>query len=62
VYNINDAKELLRNLVELYSKDRPHMSIRNLTPNKFHHATSEIIIEKLLKNYNRKQTIIVNPL
>lgn len=60
--NINDAKELLRNVVELYNNDRPHMSIGNLTPNQIHHATSNIKTERLWKNYYRKQTIIVNPL
>lgn len=60
--NINDAKELLSNVVELYNNDRPHMSIGNLTPNQIHHATTNRKIEKLWKNYYRKQPIIVNPL
>ena len=56
--NINEAQELLSNVVELYNADRPHMSIGNLTPNQIHQ--SPIKTEKLWKNYYLKNQSPVN--
>lgn len=64
-YEINclkDAKELLKEVVELYNSERPHMSISNLTPNHIHHSKTHIKTEKLWKNYYRKKSTIVNPI
>jgi len=64
-YEINclkDAKELLKEVVELYNSERPHMSISNLTPNHIHHSKTNIKTEKLWKNYYRKKSTIVNPI
>ena len=49
-YEINclkDAKELLKEVVELYNSERPHMSISNLTPNHIHHSKTHIKTEKI---------------
>lgn len=60
VHNISQAKELLISVVDLYNKERPHMSIGNLTPNQFHQSNKEIKPVKLWKNYYRKQNTFVN--
>jgi transposase InsO family protein len=62
IQNIEEAKELLKVVVDLYNNERPHMSIGNLTPNHIHLSTSKLKTEKLWKNYYRKQTTFVNPL
>lgn len=58
VDNIEDAKELLDVVIQLYNNERPHMSIGNLTPNQVHQ--NNIKTEKLWKNYYVKSPIIVN--
>jgi putative transposase len=60
VNNIEDAKNLLREVVQLYNHERPHMSLGNLTPNHIHHAKTTIKTEKLWKNYYHKPTTFVN--
>jgi transposase InsO family protein len=60
--NLKDAKSLLKTVVELYNSERPHMSIGNLTPNTIHYSKNKIKVEKLWKNYYRKNPIIVNPI
>lgn len=62
ITNINEAKELLNAVVDLYNNERPHMSISNLTPNQIHHSITPIKTEKLWKNYYRKQPTFVNQL
>lgn len=58
VDNLEDAKELLDAVIQLYNNERPHMSIGNLTPNQVHE--NNIKTEKLWKNYYVKSPIIVN--
>jgi transposase InsO family protein len=60
VMNIEEAKELLDRVIELYNNDRPHMSISNLTPNQVHFSEKTIKTEKLWKNYYQKNTTFVN--
>ncbi len=60
--NLKDAKSLLKTVVELYNSERPHMSIGNFTPNTIHYSKNKIKVEKLWKNYYRKNPIIVNPI
>ena len=60
ISNIKEAKALLKDVVELYNNDRPHMSIGNLTPNQVHHSLKTIKTEKLWKNYYQKKTTFVN--
>lgn len=62
VENIEQAKQLLKNVVTLYNNERPHMSIGNLTPNQIHQPNNHVIPEKLWKNYYHKNPTIVNPL
>jgi putative transposase len=59
---LSDAKELLRDVVELYNNERPHMSIGNFTPNIIHHSITNIKTERLWKNYYKKQNTFVNPI
>lgn len=58
VENLEEAKELLDVVIQLYNNERPHMSIGNLTPNQVHQ--NNIKTEKLWKNYYVKSSIIVN--
>ena len=58
---INQAKELLKAVIELYNTERPNMSISNFTPNHIHQSKTKIQPEKLWKNYYRKKTTVVNP-
>ena len=56
VKSLKEAGKLLKQIVELYNNDRPHMSIGNLTPNNVHqHITKPIKTEKLWKNYYKKR-------
>ena len=61
INGIDEAKELLKAVVDLYNNDRPHMSIGNLRPNQIHQSSKQIKTEKLWKNYYRKPTTFVNP-
>ena len=60
VSSLNEAKELLKAVIDLYNTERPHMSISNFTPNQIHQSKTKIQTEKLWKNYYRKKTTIVN--
>jgi transposase InsO family protein len=62
VDNIEDAKALLKDVVDLYNAERPHMSIGYATPDEVHQSNQPIKTEKLWKNYYRKQPTIVNQL
>lgn len=56
---IDQARYQLQLAVDLYNKDRPHLSIGLLTPEIVH--SKEISVEKLWKNYYTKKSKIVNP-
>lgn len=60
ISSINEAKELLKSVIDLYNNERPHLSISNFTPNHIHQSTIPIKTEKLWKNYYPKRTTIVN--
>ena len=60
VSNIEQAKALLENVVELYNKDRPHMSISNLTPEEVHQSLQSLKTERKWKNYYKKKPRFVN--
>jgi transposase InsO family protein len=62
INSLKDAKELLKDVVELYNNERPHMSISNFTPKHIHHSKTPIKTKKLWKNYYRKKSTIVNPI
>jgi len=59
VDNLKEAKELLKAVVDLYNNERPHMSISNLTPNQVHQSTEKLNLNKLWKNYYKKNSTIV---
>jgi transposase InsO family protein len=60
--SLQQARELLDGVVELYNQERPHMSIANFTPNSVHHSKTKMKIERLWKNYYKKQNTLVNPI
>jgi transposase InsO family protein len=62
VSSIQEAKEILQKVIELYNDDRLHMSISNLTPNQVHRASTTIKTDKLWKNYYQKNLALVNSL
>lgn len=51
--SFREAKKLLDIVIELYNKERPHMSIGNLTPNYVHE--NNVKTERLWKNYYTKK-------
>lgn len=57
VANINDAKALLKRVIELYNEERPHMSIGNMTPEEVHQNNYKT--ERLWKNYYKSKEQIV---
>jgi len=60
VSNIEQAKALLIEVVELYNRDRPHMSISNLTPEEVHKSKQSLKTERKWKNYYREKPKFVN--
>lgn len=60
IKSIEEAKELLRQVIILYNEERPHMSIGNMTPNNLHQNNQET--EKLWKTYYQKNSNLVNQL
>ena len=62
IHSNEEAKELLKAVIDLYNNERPHMSISNFTPNSIHHSKTKIKTERLWKNYYRKQNTFVNPI
>ena len=59
VINIKQARRLLKRSVNLYNNERPHMSISNLTPNHVHQSNQKLKLNKLWKNYYKKNCSIV---
>lgn len=57
VQNTEQAKHYLKQAVDLYNNERPHLSIGLLTPNIIH-QNKQIKIEKLWKNKTQKRTIV----
>lgn len=60
VETTEQAKELLSVAVELYNKERPHMSLGNFTPDEVYKSVHLKNQEKLWKNYYQKTTTFVN--
>lgn len=60
VKNVTEAKALLKEVVQLYNDERPHMSIGNMKPSQIHLTNQKT--DKLWKNYYVKNTILVNQL
>lgn len=57
VESLDQAKELLDQVVELYNQQRPHMSIGNRMPAQLHEHNQQT--EKVWKNYYTKKRTIV---
>jgi putative transposase len=53
VYNLQQAQDCLKQVVETYNSKRPHMSIGNLTPTKVH-SNQNINPKRLWKSYFKK--------
>jgi len=53
VKDINEAKKVLDFVIELYNRERPHMSNGNLPPDQIHY--NNIKTERLWKNYYQKK-------
>lgn len=56
--NVDQAGVLLANAIELYNKERPHMSLGNMRPEEVHQG--QMKKEKLWKNYYKNKNDIVN--
>ncbi len=52
VKNIKEVKKILKNVVELYNKERPHNSINILCPSDVHE--NNLKTKKIWKNYYKK--------
>lgn len=62
INKLQQAKERLDDVVNLYNSDRPHMSISNLTPDQIHYSLKTIKTQKLWKNYYKQKDGLVNQL
>lgn len=60
VKNLIEAEELLKQVVQLYNDERPHMSIGNMVPSQIHQTNQKT--DKLWKNYYSKNRTLVNQL
>ena len=58
VNSIQEANELLSQVVNLYNQERPHMSIGNKTPEEIHQTNQKT--DRLWKNYYAKNRTLVN--
>lgn len=56
--SIEEAKKILDQTINLYNKERPHMSIGNLVPEKVHELN--LNTEQLWKGYYKENPTIVN--
>jgi len=59
VNGIREARKRLDSVVDLYNNERPHMSISNLAPNFVHQSNQSMKLNKLWKNYYKKNSNIV---
>ena len=55
--NISEAKKHLDVAVDLYNRERPHMSIGNLTPDQVYNSPELFATKKLWKNYYIKKEV-----
>ena len=57
VETVKEARKILKEVIDLYNTDRPHMSIGNLTPEEVHqNSIKPIKVEKLWKSYYQKKS------
>jgi transposase InsO family protein len=60
IHSIQQAKMCLTTSIAHYNMERPHMSIGMLTPQEVHHATTDLNIKRLWRNYYKKPPTFVN--
>ncbi len=61
INGIDEAKELLKVVVDLYNNDRPHMSIGNLRPNQIHQSSKQIKTENIMEELLPKTNYVCKP-
>ncbi len=64
-YQVNcleEARQVLEKVINLYNNHRPHMSIGNYTPAQLHDAVVSFETKKLWKNYYQEKLALVNSL
>ncbi len=59
IKNVNEAKGLLKRVIQLYNEERPHMSIGYMKPAALHANNQKT--EKVWNNYYRKNRMVVKP-
>lgn len=52
--NYTEAKNVVKEIINIYNTERPHSSIEMLTPNQAHQMTG--VLKRLWKNYQRKKS------
>jgi putative transposase len=57
IKTLNEAKKVLKSVVEIYNEQRPHSSINNAVPSKVHENKMDVEIKRLWKNYYRKKEV-----
>lgn len=60
INNFEEAEELLKQVIQLYNDERPHMSIGNMLPSQVHLTNHKT--DKLWKNYYSKNRTLVKQL
>lgn len=58
--SVKEAIHYLYKAIRLYNSERPHMSIRNFTPDKVHHAKEPLDVKRIWKTYYKKNKPTVN--
>ena len=54
--DLSDAKIAIKEIIEIYNSERPHLSVEMLTPNQAHQMTGKL--QRLWKTYRRKKQIL----
>ena len=54
--SLAEAKDVVKEIINIYNEERPHLSIEMMTPNQAHQTTG--VLKKLWKTYKRKQKIL----
>ncbi|MCO5233418.1 MAG: integrase core domain-containing protein [Chitinophagales bacterium] len=61
INNINEARTLLKDIVNLYNNERPHMSISNLTPNHVSSFKNQDKNRKIMEELLSKKSYYCKP-
>ncbi|MDW8419147.1 MAG: integrase core domain-containing protein, partial [Chitinophagales bacterium] len=60
VKSVKEAIAYLHKAIDLYNRERPHMSIGNLTPDQVHFAEKTIEVKRIWKKYKQTNSNPVN--